>query len=75
MFRIIRATQPTEVEQVRRLVLEYAGALGVDLGFQDFAREMAEFPGKYMPPEGCLLLARRLHGEGAGSLSCRALDA
>lgn len=72
MLRIVKAAQPSEVEQVRTLVLEYAGSLGVDLCFQDFAREMQEFPGEYTPPEGCLLLA--MSGEApAGCVGLRPL--
>ncbi len=72
-FRIVTATQPSEVEQVRALVHEYAAALGVDLGFQDFAREMREFPGEYTPPEGSLLLATSGE-ELAGCVGLRPLE-
>ncbi len=73
MLRIVTATQPAEVEQVRALVLEYAASLGVDLGFQDFAREMSEFPGEYTPPQGRLLLA--VSGEEpAGCVGLRPLE-
>lgn len=73
VLQIVKATQPSEVERVRALVLEYAASLGVDLGFQDFAREMQEFPGEYTPPEGCLLLA--MSGEApAGCVGLRPLE-
>lgn len=37
--------------------MEYAASLGFDLHFQEFQREVAEFPGEYSPPDGRFLLA------------------
>jgi ribosomal protein S18 acetylase RimI-like enzyme len=56
------------------LLREYQRSLGVDLCFQDFETELAELPGKYLPPEGRLYAA--LVGEQlAGSVAMRRLDA
>jgi len=73
MFRITTATQPSAVEQVKTLVLEYVEGLGLDLGFQDFERELREFPGEYTPPEGRLLLATSGE-EPAGCVGLRKLE-
>ena len=45
-------------DEVRPLLVEYAGSLSFDLDFQDFEGELAGLPGDYAPPGGALLLAR-----------------
>jgi ribosomal protein S18 acetylase RimI-like enzyme len=61
------------VPAVRALFEEYADSLGVDLGFQDFERELAELPGEYAPPGGRLLLALD-GGESAGCVGLRPFE-
>lgn len=73
MIRIIPATQPSEVEQVKALVFEYVEGLGLDLSFQDIEAELREFPGEYAPPAGCLLLAMREEAP-AGCVGLRPLE-
>jgi ribosomal protein S18 acetylase RimI-like enzyme len=57
------------MSSVKSLFLEYAGSLGFDLSFQDFNRELAELPGEYSEPAGCILIAR----EGSAIVGCVAL--
>src|SRR5262245_46214554 len=67
------AVLPAELPEIRALFLEYAASLGVDLGFQDFAHELATLPGEYVPPRGALLVAE-LDGAIGGCAALRPLD-
>ncbi|MEY4711502.1 MAG: hypothetical protein RIS88_952 [Pseudomonadota bacterium] len=63
-----------QVDAVRSIFREYADSLGIDLGFQDFERELLDLPGVYSPPHGSLLVAR-LGGVVAGCCALRSLEA
>ncbi len=70
---IIRVETAEHLQQVRALFKEYADSLAVDLSFQNFADELANLPGDYAPPYGCLLLA--LHkGQPAGCIALRKIS-
>jgi ribosomal protein S18 acetylase RimI-like enzyme len=74
MINLSEARDLTAIDIVRGLFLEYQEALGVDLGFQGFAAELAGLPGEYAPPSGRLLLA--CEGDAvAGCVAMRALTA
>jgi putative acetyltransferase len=57
MVTVREACADADIDEVRRLFLEYAFSLGIDLSFQDFEGELAALPGLYAGPAGCLLLA------------------
>jgi ribosomal protein S18 acetylase RimI-like enzyme len=70
MIKIVPAQSEQDLAMVRVLFTEYAASLGIDLSFQDFARELATLPGKYVPPDGRLLIAVE-DEEAAGCVALR----
>jgi ribosomal protein S18 acetylase RimI-like enzyme len=70
MVQLVEAHTSVEVAEARNLFLEYAAALGIDLCFQNFERELADLPGAYAPPDGRLLLAK-VETDVAGCVALR----
>ncbi|HMW51670.1 MAG TPA: carbonate dehydratase [Rhodocyclaceae bacterium] len=70
-LRVIGAEDRAEIEHVRQFFRTYAGWLGVDLDFQNFAAEMETLPGAYAAPTGRLFFAE-LDGRPAGCVGIRA---
>ena len=68
-MKIVQAQSATDIESARKLFLEYAAGLNIDMCFQSFDQELADLPGYYAPPAGRLLLA----SEGEALAGCIAL--
>jgi len=73
MPKIIQAESGEELERIRNLFCEYANMLDFDLDFQNFDEELANLPGDYIRPAGCLLLAFT-KGQLAGCVGLRKLS-
>jgi hypothetical protein len=58
MVTVREARTEADISGIRRLVLEYAQSLGIDLSFQGFEEELAGLPDPCAGPRGCLPLAR-----------------
>jgi GNAT superfamily N-acetyltransferase len=71
--RIEDAHAGPRLDEARRLILEFVEWLGVDMGYQDFAAEMAALPGKYQPPQGALRVAL-VDGRAVGVGGLRPLE-
>ena len=72
-FTVAPAASPEELAETAGLFREYETSLDIDLSYQDFADELAALPGKYAPPSGALLLARRADGAAVGCVGLRDL--
>lgn len=72
--RIGIAETADDIAAVRALFVDYAGALSVDLCFQNFEVELRDLPGDYSGPRGALLVAT-VDGLAAGCCALRPLDA
>jgi ribosomal protein S18 acetylase RimI-like enzyme len=56
-MKLTQVKSDEDVHKARELFEEYAASLEISLCFQNFDKELAELPGEYVPPSGCLLLA------------------
>lgn len=68
-----KAESAEHLDIAKKLFLEYAHSLEFSLGFQDFEEEIADLPGRYGPPDGCLLLAFS-NDEPAGCVALRKME-
>ena len=73
MLRIFKVETNEDIGLAKELFIEYADSLGFDLGFQNFEEELANLPGEYAPPTGCLLLAE-YEGKPAGCAALRKIS-
>ena len=66
---LVTPDAPEEIDATRAIFRDYAGALGVDLCFQNFEDELATLPGDYAEPRGTLLLALVDVADARGSVA------
>ena len=67
------ATTAADFEQGKKLFEEYVQSLGIDLSFQDFAKELFTIEEQYNHPSGALLLAY-VDTKSIGCAGIRKLD-
>jgi ribosomal protein S18 acetylase RimI-like enzyme len=73
VLKVFLVEKDQDVASARELFTEYADSLDFDLDFQGFDEELANLPGEFAPPKGCLLLAE-YKGQLAGCVALRALS-
>jgi len=71
-IRLLTDADGLDLDHVRLLFQEYQDDIGIDLGFQGFAEELAALPGPYAAPLGALVVAT-IDGEPAGCCALRPL--
>jgi putative acetyltransferase len=70
---IVEARTPSQISSAEELIREYAASLGIDLSFENFELEMAEFPRAYARPGGRILMAVE-EGGAVGVVGLRKLS-
>lgn len=69
----IAPARAADLDEVKRMFLEYSALVSEALCFQGFDEELASLPGAYAPPAGALLVAR--DGDAvAGCVALRRID-
>ena len=72
-FHIREAEFPGDKAAVLEIWREYVASPSVSLEYQDNESEFAALPGKYIAPEGCILLAE-IDGRLAGCVAFRRVE-
>lgn len=76
-FTIIHANTHEDIASIRKLFTAYAdwlvGELNIDLGYQDFSKELASLPAKYALPNGILLIAKNYLQDAIGCIALKSL--
>ncbi|MCI1945009.1 GNAT family N-acetyltransferase [Clostridium luticellarii] len=67
------AKEKYELEEVKKLFLDYADSLNIDLDFQGFQTEVNTLPGKYSSPDGIIVLAL-VDGKSTGCIALRKIS-
>jgi ribosomal protein S18 acetylase RimI-like enzyme len=73
VLKIFLVEKDQDLTSARQLLIEYDDSLDFDLDFQGFDEELANLPGEYAPPKGCLLLAE-YKKQLAGCVALRQLE-
>jgi ribosomal protein S18 acetylase RimI-like enzyme len=73
MLEILPVNSPQQLEEVRKLFIEYEKSIGVSLCFQNFEQEVRQLPGEYTEPDGMLVIALD-DGKPAGCCALRRKD-
>jgi len=73
MVKFLLVKSKEDYRAIRELFKDYASSLDFKLDFQNFEKELADLPGEYSLPNGCLLLAK-IEKEIAGCVALKELD-
>jgi putative acetyltransferase len=73
-YQIRSVRRPQDIVVVRDLIREYVRWLDIDIAIKGFEAELPDFPGRYSPPAGDLLLARSDSGEALGCICLQPLE-
>ncbi len=72
-YTISAAHTPTDLDAAAGLFREYVASLPFPLDYQGFEHEVANLPGKYAQPQGCILLAWHHEAHNQSPVGCIAM--
>jgi ribosomal protein S18 acetylase RimI-like enzyme len=73
MIHIRKPESEDDIEIARELILEYGRLRNFDAAMGDYEKELAELPGEYRLPYGCLLIAF-YDDDPSGCVALRKID-
>jgi len=73
MLTVVHADSEERLREISSLFREYGAIPGIEVCLQTFDKELADLPGIYSPPSGCLILAIS-DGKAAGCVGISRLD-
>ncbi|MGS2739848.1 GNAT family N-acetyltransferase [Sinomicrobium sp. M5D2P17] len=74
MIEIRKAESDRDYNTGAELFKEYAAYIGIDLEFQNFAREVEDLRSQYSAPEGALLIVSGAESTALGCVGIRKLE-
>jgi len=74
MVKLIEATSSNDYKLAVQLFMEYASQIKIDLGFQNFSKEIEDLEAQYSKPKGIIFIAYNNENTSLGCFGIREFD-